>query len=155
MSNPQKRAFYFGCWDRVGHYLHDHKGRSVNEFSNAGDSVWKTYGQALPDITIPWNTGHMDSGLLTNGKHRDVVDGKVFWTCGGRDDLWYAFVWWDRSVDQRGASNSGFYVQGFGPEDLTPDTAKANAKLAFEYACGVFPKIVARQFAPLVLQLEK
>jgi hypothetical protein len=84
----------------------------------------------------------MDTGLLKNGKHADSPDGRVWWTCGGLT-FWYAFFWWDRSVDTRGACNSGFYVRGFGwPE----------AQEAFDYACAAYPQVVARQKHPLVLQ---
>lgn len=57
--------------------------------------------------------------------------------------LWHAFIWWDRSDDQRGASNSGFYVRGFPYEEREP---------AFDFACAAWPKVVARQRHPLVLQ---
>ena len=123
------RAFYFGCKDTLGHYLH-----------NAENG-----GRTLYDLPpgIPWNLGHMDSGLLKNGKVLDKEDGRVFWTCGGRDNYWFAFFWWDNSVDRRGGSNSGFYVDGF---------ASGEAKKAFQFACDAFPKIVARQRSPLALQ---
>jgi hypothetical protein len=87
----------------------------------------------------------MDGGLLMNGKRADVPDGRVFWTCGGKsiDEMWYAFYWWDRSVDTRGACNSGFYVYGFKRDE---------AEAAFEYGCKAFPHVVARQKYPLVLQ---
>ena len=86
--------------------------------------------------------GLLDGGLLKNGGRSDVYDGRVFWTCGG-SSFWYAFFWWDNSVDRRRGSNAGFYVRGFGwPE----------AQAAFDYACGQFPGIVARQRQPLVLQ---
>jgi hypothetical protein len=84
----------------------------------------------------------MDTGLLKNGEHPDIYDGKVFWTCGGTP-LWLAFVWWDRSVDRRSACNSGFYVQGFDHK---------HAADALEYAGTVFPEVIARQRQPLVLQ---
>lgn len=123
-----KMALYFGCWDRAGHYLHDTHGLSL-------------YSDRKPS-DLPWDECLMDSRLLKNGKVPDVPDGRVFWTCGGRA-FWYAFYWWDRSVDKRGACNSGFYVRGFGyPE----------AQEAFDYACAQFPKVVARQLYPLVLQ---
>ncbi|HYM33366.1 MAG TPA: hypothetical protein VEU47_18855 [Candidatus Cybelea sp.] len=124
----QKRALYFGCWDRPGHYLHDEDGRTI----------W--HKDRLRGF--PWDDALMDTGLLHNGKHLDVVDGKVWWTCGGTP-LWLAFVWWDRSVDRRGACNSGFYVQGFDHEHA-PD--------AFAFACSVFPQVIERQRVPLVLQ---
>ena len=130
-----KTALYFGCWDRPGHFLHDHNGYSVR------CPAW-----------CPWDAGLMDTGLLKNGQHPDRPDGRVWWTCGGRDDLIYAFVWWDRSVDTRGACNSGFYVRGFQPDTITPETAAQNAALAFEFACAAFPSVVSRQRHPLVLQ---
>jgi hypothetical protein len=131
-----KCALYFGCWDRPGHYLHDADGRTVWDRPS-----W-----------CHWNVGLMDGGLLANGRHPDIPDGRVWWTCGGREDLVYAFFWWDRSVDTRGACNSGFYVRGFSPEIITPETAKENAALAFAFACDAFPQVVARQRFPLVLQ---
>lgn len=66
----------------------------------------------------------------------------MFWTCGGKP-LWLAFFWWDRSIDKRGASNSGFYVRGFEHTDR---------QAALDYAGTVFPDVVSRQKHPLVLQ---
>jgi hypothetical protein len=133
-----KRALYFGCRgrDEPGHYLQD-----------GSKTIWD------PSTECLWSLGLMDGGLLKNGRHRDVDDGKVWWTCGGRTDLWYAFVWWDNSGDRRPGSNSGFYVCGFGPEILSPETAKENSKLAFRYACESYPAVIARQRHPLVLQV--
>jgi len=132
-----KCAFYFGCRDanEPGHYLQlGHK------------TIWQT----PPEIAF-WD-GVMDGGLLKNGQRSDVCDGKVYWTCGGRPDFWYAFYWWDRSGDRRPGSNSGFYVGGFGPENLTRETARENAKLAFEHARAAYPWVIERQRHPLVLQ---
>lgn len=123
----KKLALYFGCLDGLGHYFHV-----------AGSRHTST--EMVPGF--PWNIGHLDSGLLKNGKRRDVYDGKVFWTCGGTP-LWIALYWWDRSVDRRGASNSGFYVQGFG---------HTQAVEALAFAGSVFPDVITRQHQPLVLQ---
>ena len=90
----------------------------------------------------PWKEGLMDGGLLSNGKRADVVDGRVFWTCGGAP-LWFAFFWWDRSGDRRSNSNSGFYVRGFAFEER---------QAAFDYARTMFPTVIARQRFQLVLQ---
>lgn len=131
-----KRTLYFGCRDanEPGHYLQEgHK------------TMWE------PPAEIAFWSNVMDGALLKNGYHPDVVDGKVWWTCGGRPDLWYAFFWWDRSGDRRAGSNSGFYVGGFGPENLTPETARENAVLAFDHACASYPLVIARQRQPLVL----
>ncbi len=125
-------ALFHGCWDRPGHYLHDRTGKTL----------WERDAKVLQ---LPWSSSHMDGGLLKNGKRSDRPDGKVWWTCGGLT-FWYAFYWWDRSGDRRGASNSGFYVRGYGwPE----------ASEAFDYAVSVFPHIVSRQKYPLVLQERK
>lgn len=127
-----KMALYFGFQRQPGHYLHDAGGRHI----------WNAK-RTMPGF--PWSDGLMDGGLLSNGKRPDIYDGKVFWTCGGHP-FWYAFFWWDRSGDQRSASNSGFYVLGFGwPE----------AQAAFDYACAEFPHVVARQKHALVLQEPK
>lgn len=133
-----KRALYFGCRgaNEPGHYLQE--GR-------------KDLGWNCPREIAFWDK-LMDGGLLANGKHRDVDDGKVFWTCGGRPDLWYAFFWWDNSGDDRPGSNSGFYVGGFAPDALTPQSARENATLAFTYACEAYPWVIERQRHPLVLQ---
>jgi hypothetical protein len=124
-----KQALYYGCWKRPGHFLHKPNGVTIFH----------------PQRDVPgfgWTDDLLDTGLLKNGNHPDVNDGKVFWTCGGLS-FWYAFFWWDKSVDHRGGANSGFYSRGFGwPE--------ANA--AFDYACTEFPPIVARQNHPLILQ---
>jgi hypothetical protein len=124
-----KVALYFGCWRNLGHYLH-----------NAGGSC--LYDRERPN-DLPWSEGLMDATLLRNGKIPDVPDGRVFWTCGGSKAFWFAFYWWDRSVDTRGACNSGFYVRGFG---------QTEARAAFDYACDEFPYVVERQKFPLVLQ---
>lgn len=125
-----KQALYFGCWDRAGHYLHLPNGQKVHPGRDFSD--------------LPWGEGLMDTGLLKNGKRPDRCDGRVWWTCGGRA-LWYAFFWWDRSVDTRGGCNSGFYVRGFGwPQ----------ADEAFAYACAQYPRVIARQKHPLVLQAQ-
>ncbi|AOF95961.1 hypothetical protein [Sphingobium sp. RAC03] len=124
-----QKALYFGPWGQPGHYLHD----------QSGQSLWEKEAKALQ---LPWGFGLMDGGLLKNGKRPDNPDGRVWWTCGGLT-FWYAFYWWDRSVDKRGASNSGFYVRGFG----WPETEEA-----FAYACAAFPSVIARQKHRLILQ---
>jgi len=123
-----KLALYFGALGGPGHYLHHPSGKTL----------WQ---RDVPDH-FPWSEGLLDTGLLKNGKRRDVYDGKVYWTCGGLA-FWYAFYWWDRSCDSRGNSNSGFYVRGFGWPEIQE---------AFDYACSVWPRVVSRQHHPLILQ---
>ncbi len=101
-----KRALYFGCRaaGEPGHYLQEGR-KTIFE----------------PPAECCWSLALMDGGLLKNGKRAGVEDGQVWWTCGGRCGLWYAFFWWDNSGDGRSGSNSGFYVGGFEPEVLTPE----------------------------------
>lgn len=127
-----KVAVYFGCWREAGHFLHDVHGRHIDHRDGLAD--------------LPWDEGLMDATLLRNAKVPDLPDGRVHWTCGGAKAFWYAFYWWDRSVDSRGACNSGFYVRGFG---------RSEAQAAFKYACAQFPCVVERQKHPLVVQNEK
>ena len=121
-----KLALYFGCWERSGHYLHDIYGSHLEPSS----------------VDLPWDYTLLDTGLLENRKVPDSPDGRVHWTCGGNKAFWYAFVWWDRSIDTRGACNSGFYVRGFGWPEATA---------AFDYACAQFPSVVERQEYKLIL----
>jgi hypothetical protein len=139
VADGKKISFYFGCYGGKGHYLHNHAGE-------------KGYPKELhPDF--PWSIDLLDGGLLRNGKIPDRCDGKVYWTCGGprRDDLWFAFYWWDRSVDERLNSNSGFYVPGF---SLERGSALEQVGEAFSLACLQWPKVVSRQHAPLALQIH-
>ena len=125
-----KKAMYFGCWHDVGHYMHEAHGRVRWMHADAPGG-------------FPWRASLCDGGLLKNRGVADKPDGRVFWTCGGREAFWYAFYWWDRSVDTRGGSNSGFYVRGFGWLEEHD---------AFAYACSQFPRVAWRQKFPLVLQ---
>ena len=123
-----KLALYFGCWDRPGHFLH----------RPGGQTLWSPT-RDVPGF--PWTEALLDGGLLQNGRRPDIYDGSVFSTCGGLS-FWWAFFWWDRSVDRRGASNSGFYVRGFGHDER---------EAAFAYAGMEYPSVVARQKYPLKL----
>jgi hypothetical protein len=130
-----KVALYFGCYDRLGHYLRDTRG-----------TVYRVK-ERYPGF--PWEDHFLDGGLLRNGKIPDEPDGRVHWTAGGRPP-WHAFYWWDRSGDKRGNSGSGFYVCGFGTDGLS---IVAERKAAFEFACAAWPDVVSRQVFPLTMVL--
>jgi hypothetical protein len=127
-TESDRLALYFG-YGAGGHFL---RGPRLDSLDPEHD---------YPGF--PWTAALLDTGLLKNGKVPDEPDGRVWWTCGGTPDLWHAFYWWDRSGDKRAACNSGFYVRGFAFEER---------EAAFAYACECWPKIVARQIHPLVLQ---
>ncbi len=122
--------YYFGCWDNTGHHMHDIHGKTV-------------YHQRELPPSFPWDINFCDSGLLTNGKKPDIYNGKVYWVSGGRETFWYAFVWWDNSVDRRPGSNSGIYVpfQSLGKQDDMLLVAKKS-----------FPHVIQRQRQPLILR---
>jgi hypothetical protein len=121
---PQKRALYFGSLGH-GHFLHTGAYRSTLD----------------PEPGFPWTMPILDSGLPRNRKVPDEPDGHVHWT-GGGSPFWFAFFWWDRSEDRRGASNSGFYVTGF---------HYTEPREAFAFACAEWAAVVQRQLHPLVL----
>ena len=129
-----RAAYYFGCWHNLGHNFHDQAGQYI------------TLKQSNKPIGMPdywWENIDSKKSLLRNGRIPDQSTGKVYWTCGGITEYWYAFYWWDNSVDDRPGSHSGFYVKGY---------PNQHAQEAFEYAKRMFPRIVERQLFPLVLQ---
>ena len=135
-----KHALYFG-YGNGGHFLRE---------SPVSWRQWLDPKQADP--TLPWTIGLMDTGLLKNRGVPDHPDGRVHWTCGGRTVFWFAFFWWDHSGDARPGSNSGFYVRGFEPAAITRERVLEAAVEAFNYACGQWPAIIARQAFSLVLE---
>jgi hypothetical protein len=127
-DNAKQAAYYFGCMGQPGHYMHMPNGSRARYDSIEG---------------MPWNLRLWDGTLLHNGRIPDQETGKVYFTCGGITDNWFAFFWWDNSVDNRPGSNSGFYVSGFGQDEQ---------QAAFDFACQQWPKVVKRQRHPLSLQ---
>lgn len=116
-------ALYFGFGYGGGHHLSQ---------PDTGGVPWSA---------LPWKTGMIDAGLLSERGVPDRPDGRVHWTFATKDAAcWHGFFWWDRSGDSRPNSNSGFYVRGF-----------SLARDAFDFACAAWPKVVARQLHPLVL----
>lgn len=130
-------ALYFGVYEsgRPGHHLY--------RPASAPITVVPEY--AFPGF--PWAMHLLDTRLLRNRRVADELTGHVHWTCGGLDEFWIGFFWWDRSGDSRSNSNSGFYVRGFGPASHV----RVKFREAFDFACQSWPQIVKRQQFPLVL----
>ena len=82
------RAFYFGCWDRPGHFLYNHNGKNIG-FSNKDLPQDQLDGTLCPDDT----------------RKEGIV--KIHYNKG-----WTATVFWDYSIDHRSGSNSVFLVEG-------------------------------------------
>ena len=130
-------AMYFGelVGDVSGHHL-----RSGS--SRISTSNLKSYYPKFP-----WTMGHLDGGLLRNRHVLNEATGHVHWTCGGLDEFWIGFFWWDLSGCRRPGSNSGFYVRGFGPVSHV----RVKLREAFDFACAEWPHVVKRQQFPFVL----
>lgn len=127
----EKRAFYSGTLRETGHYfwLSEHKCVLYD-----CDIL-----EAIPNFIPAW-AKIWDGGLLQNSQTPDIYNGTVI--AVPAKGPWIAFAWWDRSIDSRGASNSGFYVSGFEWADRAE---------AFKFAMEKWPDVVERQKHPLVL----
>jgi hypothetical protein len=117
VSSP--RCFYFGCWNRPGHYLH----------APGGHVSWQE------QVTLFGNGFHLDGTLAP----RKNSAGQVFWVALAKDDDnnrerfryagsecpqgqflchvldngFTAIQWWDRCQgDTRGACNSTILLEG-------------------------------------------
>jgi hypothetical protein len=156
------QAFYYGCWDGPGHYLHNDQSQTLysREYKTANGSPLRGPKHRYEIKGLPWGEEHMDAGLLKNGRRPDIYDGKLYWTCGGAGLFWFAFFWWDNSIDTRPGSNSGFYVEmdwcihNIIPkgEQIPQSALKAYRDEALAYACKAFPGVIARQRVKLEVQ---
>lgn len=96
--------FYFGPWDRAGHFLHDEHGRTI--YDQRG--------------TLPWGD-EADGGLQPHFENCRRSQYSRYCDCGSgpeghalihHKNGWTALSFWDRSVDTRGACNSTYFAEG-------------------------------------------
>lgn len=88
----QMKMFYFGAYEKAGHYLFDSSLYSVND-------------SKLKEIGFPIKPNTLDGGFLNN--IQDIPGyGKLFYISG-----WTILTFWDRSQDKRTNSNSAFIVE--------------------------------------------
>ena len=124
------KMFYFGPWDRPGHYL-------LNE---RGSSVWRE------ERVIPWTLGQLDGGLQPHFASCVKTASRPDRLCScpsGREGPallhhkagWTALAFWDRSVDRRGACCSVYMAEG----TFTFDEMVAMAKERFAYRWSKMP----------------
>jgi hypothetical protein len=106
-------CFYFGCWDEVGHHLWSNTRRTMHERSLPRD--------------FPVRIDILDGGLL--GYFPETEGVAVVVHVGN----WTIVSFWDRSVDERGKSNSSFVMRG-----------KLNLDDALLVAQDKFPSIFTR-----------
>lgn len=102
MTDQKPRMFYFGPWGEPGHHFFDEHGMWAHKEEDA----------------IPW--GHSIDGCLQPGCKRGE---NGHWDHYGdpetegmallhHKDGWTALSFWDRSVDNRFASNSNYFAEG-------------------------------------------
>jgi hypothetical protein len=123
------RMFYFGPWDRAGHYLHDERGNHVYRREQLGSFPWDEMsadhgidGQLQPGCYKKFD--HWRSGEQREGEA--LIHHKNGWT---------ALCFWDRSVDTRGGCNSNYFAEG----TFTFDEIVAMAKERFAYRWKKMP----------------
>lgn len=96
-------VYYFGCWDRPGHYLHEPGGRTV-PYETVGPFTGAVpRGDQLP----------LDGTFAPGPRSRwrgDIEDETAVALTHIRG--WTVLAMWDRSVDTRGACNAAFIAEG-------------------------------------------
>lgn len=108
------KVFYFGCWERPGHFM-----RASGKLRYSREESDFTYNN-------PWGY-HIDGGLCPDGPE---VQGRALIH---HKDGWTAMSYWDRSIDGRGKCNSNFLAEG------TLDFAQM-----LEIAKTHFPSVISR-----------
>lgn len=87
--DPCPRCWYFGCWDRAGHYLWSPRGEQCSKHHLGS---WTSF----------------DGLYAPRGWYKDKLG---FWKRTVRDG-WTVIACWDCSVDERYNSNAAFIVEG-------------------------------------------
>lgn len=105
MKTP--RMFYFGPWDRPGHYFFDEQGRSVREDLTPGFPFGHEPGKIYVDGRL--QPGCPNPGDRLQRRTRAEVEGAA---ALHHIQGWTALCLWDRSVDTRGACNSNYFAEG-------------------------------------------
>lgn len=125
------KMFYFGPWDRAGHFLVDESGRNV-PYQQRG--------------SFPWNEDSGEIGIdcqLQPGcvkrygrwKHGEETEGAAL---VHHKNGWTALCFWDRCVDTRGGCNSNYFAEG----TFTFAEMVAMAKERFAYRWNKMPFLV-------------
>ena len=121
VSSTKSPIYYFGCWDRSGHYLHSPDGRSM---SREAIGPFDVYGNVGLPIDCKFTPGpHAITGGL-----QDESFVALTYLRG-----WTVMAMWDNSIDGRPGSNAAFIAEG-------RLTEVEMWSLARQY----FPKIVTR-----------
>lgn len=117
MTTAGMSAYYFGCWQQVGHAF----------FAPGMLTV------SPRDVAIPWDSYGIDGKLCPPGRGRGAANQQEGVAALHHKDGWTALAFWDRTVDTRGGSNSAFLLEG--EHDYTAALALARE---------TFPEVFAR-----------
>jgi len=123
------KAFYFGCVREPGHHFFGPDGE-YRHFKEFAQSPWRAY--ELDAQLAP----HFEDCIRKRSrfcKYCDCASGPEGIALLHHKAGWTALSFWDRSVDNRGASNSTFILEG----DYDFNQALALAR-------SLFPSIFAR-----------
>lgn len=127
MGEIMVECYYFGCWDRVGHFLFAADGRRIHCFAGVG-----ILPCGLPK-DFPVRAETLDGGLLG---YEEQVEGRTVVT---HIRGWTILSFWDRSVDERPGCNSNFVMRG-----------NLSFADALDAARTTFPKVIRRFAFPIV-----
>jgi len=107
---------YFGCWGEKGHYLWTRSRRPALEPETLPPEL---HAHKLDGVYAP-----RLPGKYAGDKGPEAAQGRATITHVAG---WTVLAFWDRSVDDRGASNSAFVIPG----ELTFEQARDRAREAF------------------------
>ena len=90
--------FYFGPWDRPGHYFFSENGRPIYDYPHPEVPWKKVDGVLQPNCTeVPWKRTDPE------------IEGEALLH---HKDGWTALCFWDRSIDTRMGCNSNYFAKG-------------------------------------------
>jgi|ERR1700722_12854775 len=117
--------FYFGPWERAGHFMHGEDGHEVWNRSELSGFPWQVDGSNIDGVLQP--TCYQDpEGRWRNTK--EPLNEAVLHQKNG----WTAISFWDRSVDTRGACNSTYFAKGIYTFDEMVNLAKERFKVRWD-----------------------
>lgn len=122
-----KLLLYFGCIDRVGHYLFGKGGASASE-----RNAMSLFPSLNPNLLKHIDAIFPPTQTQIVGKYNECIVPPCI-----------IVAWWDRSVDKRPGSNSNLIGFGY-----------ANAEEIIDEAYIQFPAVMNRQPRPVKFELK-
>ncbi len=122
--DTKPKMFYFGPWDRAGHYFFNEYGNDVDEGKIAGFPFGHCDGKIAVDGRLQPHTCNKQPKDCHRGTCAQQGESLVHHIRG-----WTALSFWDSSVDTRGGCNSTYFAEG----TFTFDEMAAMAKERFAF----------------------